>query len=118
MSLKKITAVIDELRLSAVEEALRQHGITGYSVKQIKGRGAYFNSYTSDPLVPHVQLDIYTTSDYVDAIRGLIIATAHVGIANEGLVSVTPVEQLYSVSSGEAVGAQAFTFAEIKDSST
>jgi len=41
MSLKKVTAIFHELRLSNVEETLRNHFITGYTIHKTEGRGAY-----------------------------------------------------------------------------
>lgn len=41
MPIKKITAIIDELQWVKVEKALEVHGVTGFTVHAVKGRGNY-----------------------------------------------------------------------------
>ncbi|AGS39647.1 P-II family nitrogen regulator [Cycloclasticus zancles] len=60
MPIKKITAIIDELQWVKVEKALEVHGVTGFTVHAVKGRGNYSNTYSKDHLVDHVQIVIYT----------------------------------------------------------
>tara|TARA_R110002072_G_scaffold53986_1_gene141952 strand:+ start:273 stop:407 length:135 start_codon:yes stop_codon:yes gene_type:complete len=44
MPIKKITAIIDELQWVKVEKALEVHGVTGFTVQAVKGRGNYSNT--------------------------------------------------------------------------
>jgi len=95
MKVKKITAIIDDQQLEAVEHALETHGVTGFTVHAVSGRGKYNNYlYTRDPLVSHSQVEIYTSQDHVEKIAELIMRIAAVGLVSEGIVAITEVEQL------------------------
>jgi len=95
MKIKKITAIIDDMQLEAVEHALETHGVTGFTVHVVRGRGKYNNYlYTRDQSVSHSQVEIYTSQDHVEKIAQLIMQVAAVGLVSEGLVAITEVEQL------------------------
>lgn len=100
MTLKKVSAIFDQLKLEAVEAALQQHGVKGYTVHQVRGRGAYFDSFNRDPLTPHILLEVYTSQACVAEIAQLIFDTASLGFNHGGLVSVVPVEELYWINEG------------------
>jgi steroid 5-alpha reductase family enzyme len=44
MTIKKITAIIDEMQLDNVAKALCDHGVTGFTIHPVIGRGNYSNS--------------------------------------------------------------------------
>ncbi len=56
MTIKKITAIINEMQLRNVEKALCDHGVTGFTIHPVTGRGNYCNTYTKDGLVVHVMV--------------------------------------------------------------
>ena len=64
MKFKKVTAIINEMQLDNVAKALNEHGVTGFTIHPIKGRGNYCNSFSKDGLVIHQQLEVYTTEEY------------------------------------------------------
>lgn len=113
MSLKKVSAIFDELRLNDMEQALIQHGVTGFTVQKVKGRGCYFDSYNPERLIQHLQMDVYTNAEHADAIAQLIVATARVDTDSEGLVSVIPVDNLYWIHSQEKAQATEFNYREV-----
>lgn len=99
MSLKKVTAIFDELKLDAVEIALAWHGIRGFTVHKVKGRGEYFNSFSRDPLTPHVLLEIYTSESCAPKVARLIVEVVHADMEDEGLVSIETVDKMYWIHS-------------------
>ncbi|PKH06164.1 P-II family nitrogen regulator [Moritella sp. Urea-trap-13] len=109
MSIKKVTAIFDELRLQEVENALQQHGITGFTIHKAQGRGAYVDNYNRNQLSSHIQMDIYTNQKLAKFIAKLIIRVAHVNAEGEGLVSITPIEALYWIHTKHAVDEAEFT---------
>lgn len=115
MLIKKVSAIIDELQLEKVENVLGEHGVTGFSIHQVKGRGSYCNTFSRDGLVSHVQIEIYTSVKHANKIAMLIMQTADVGADSEGLVTITSVEQLFWVSQKTPVDAEAFNFYEEGD---
>lgn len=115
MSLKKVTAIFDELRLQEVEDALLSHCVSGFTVHNVRGRGNYFDSYNEGRLISHLQLDIYTNEEYADEIARLIVSTAFVNADGEGLVSVIPVDSVYWIHSQQKAQATEFIYREVKD---
>jgi nitrogen regulatory protein P-II 1 len=95
MAVKKITAIIDELLLESVEKNLVAHGVTGFTITQVKGRGYYYNSYSQDKLIEHYQIDIYTAEKYAVSIAKLIMQVADINIDGEGFVAITSVDQFF-----------------------
>lgn len=113
MTVKKITAIIDELQLTAVGTALESRGVMGFTVHPVQGRGDYCNTYSRNQLVNHVQIEIYTSGKYAHRIAKLIIQTADVGAQSEGLVAITAVDQLYWICGGDTAAANEFKYYEV-----
>ncbi|WP_417686060.1 P-II family nitrogen regulator [Pseudidiomarina gelatinasegens] len=97
MNLSKITAIFDQLRQDSVEEALIGRGVSGFTLFPVRGRGYYFDSYNDDHLVDHVQLEVYVNSDDARDVALLVVEAAHTGVSNEGLVSISPIDELFWV---------------------
>ncbi len=114
MAIKKITAIIDELQLTAVETALESQGVKGFTIHPVQGRGDYCNTYSRNQLVNHAQIEIYTSVKHANKIAKLIIQTADVGAQSEGLVAITAVDQLYWVCSGDTAAANEFKYYEVE----
>ena len=51
MQINKVTAIFDDFRLKDVEETLIQHGVKGFTLHPVRGRGRYFDSYNDNHLV-------------------------------------------------------------------
>lgn len=110
MGIKKITAIIDELQVKGVQWALEQNCVSGVTIYPVKGRGDFFNMFSHDHLVDHVQIDIYTSEEHVENIVDLIMDTADVGGQSEGLVVVTSVESMYWIKGKKAAYSEEFKF--------
>lgn len=107
MELKKITAIFRSHLLEVVERRLRELGVKGISVSQVKGYGEYKQFYTTDGLSEEARIEIFTTKDEVDAIVRAILESAHTGLAGDGFVAVIPVEKIFRIKSGfEALSAE------------
>lgn len=95
MSYKKITAIIDEMRLSDTINALSKLGIRGLSVTQMQGRGHYIDTYHPRQLIAASKLEIYSSCDTCKAIANCIIEIANVGCDHEGIVAISDIDELY-----------------------
>jgi len=115
MLIKKVTAIIDEAQLESVENALKSHGVTGFTIYPVRGRGSYSNTFSKDGLVAHIQIVLYTSEQYVNQIAKLIMQTADVGTVDEGLVAISPVDQLFWVYKKTAVTANEFQYYELDE---
>ena len=113
MTIKKITAIIDDLQLGAVEKALESHGVNGFTVQAVKGRGNYCNTYSRNHLVNHVQIVIYTSEQHARKIANLIMQTADVGAESEGLVEIITMDQLFWIHQQSPAVADEFNYFEV-----
>jgi nitrogen regulatory protein P-II 1 len=112
MTIKKITAIVNEIKLNEIEQALLAHGVKGFTVTQVRGRGSYCNNYCKDTLVSHSQIDVFSTKAHAYKIAKLIMDIADVGAYSEGLVSVMPVDDLYWVYQQTQLNDSNFNFNE------
>jgi len=112
MKIKKITAIIDELQLDNVSKALCDHGVTGFTIHPVTGRGNYSNTFSKDGLVTHKQIEVYTNDEYAKKIAHLIMNTADVALDSEGLVAITSVDELFWVYQQTPAQINDFSFNE------
>lgn len=109
--LKKIEAIIREDKVNEVREALREIGILGMNMFEIRGRGRQggivlsgrSGSYVVD-MLPKVQLNIILSDYNLDqTIEAIVKAakTGEEGEAGDGLIFVLPVEEVVRVRTGE-----------------
>ncbi len=99
MSFKKITAFVRPGLLDKIEDALKEKGVPGVSVSQVKGYGEYANIYAKDIMVAAVRIEVFIDAECADSVAQAIMEAAHTGLEGDGIVAVTPVEQIYHVRS-------------------
>ncbi len=97
MNYRKITAIIQRDVLEKVEKRLQDLGVSGISVTKVKGYGEYVDFYSSDWMVTHARVEVFTTEINAETIAQAIMETAHVGLEGDGIVAVLPVEKLYRI---------------------
>jgi nitrogen regulatory protein P-II 1 len=98
--LKKIEAIIREDKLNDVKEALREIGIVGLNVFEIRGHGRQggitlvgrSGSYQVDMLVK-MQLNIILSEHNLEETIETILNAAGTGETGDGLIFVYPVEE-------------------------
>ena len=109
--LKKIEAIIREDKVNDVRDALKQIGIMGMNVFEIRGRGRQggivlsgrSGSYVVD-MLPKMQLNIVLSEHNLNATIEAIIKAAKTGEegeAGDGLIFVLPVEEIIRIRTGE-----------------
>ena len=114
---KKIEAIIREEKLNDVKDALRKIGIIGMNVIEIRGHGRQggivltgrTGSYQID-MLPRVQLNIVLSDHNVEKTIQTIIEAAKTGQNGDGLIFVTPVDEVIRIRTGER-GHDALTYA-------
>ena len=113
---KKIEAIIREERLDDVMEALKEIGIVGMNVFEVRGHGRQggveltgrTGSYQID-LLPRMQLNIVLSDHNVEKTIEAIRKVATTGRPGDGLIFVYPVDDVVRVRTGER-GSQALTY--------
>ncbi len=106
--MKKIEAVIKPFKLEEVKESLRELGITGMTVSEVKGfgrqkghtevyRGA---EYTFD-FLPKTKIEIVALEAQVPAIVSAITKAARTGKIGDGKIFVSPIESAWRIRTDE-----------------
>jgi nitrogen regulatory protein P-II 1 len=106
--LKKIEAIIREDKLNDVKEALREIGIVGLNVFEIRGHGRQggitlvgrSGSYQVDMLVK-IQLNIILSEQNLEETIETILNSASTGETGDGLIFVYPVEEAIRIRTRE-----------------
>jgi nitrogen regulatory protein P-II 1 len=106
--LKKVEAIIREDKLNEVKEALKELGIVGLNVFEIRGHGRQggislvgrSGSYQVD-LLPKIQVNIVLSEQNLDAVIDVILKSAYTGEAGDGLIFVYPVEEVIRIRTRE-----------------
>ena len=105
---KKIEAIIREEALDAVKDALKQIGIVGMNVYEVRGHGRQGGielswrgtSYRMD-LIPKMQLNIVLSDHNVDRTVDTIIQAARTGKEGDGIIFIYPVDDVVRIRTGE-----------------
>ena len=113
---KKIEAILRDEKLTPVKQALTDIGIVGITVSQVRGRGRgsgiqmqwRTGSYTVD-LLPRIMITIVLSDENVDATVEAIKSAAYTGEKGDGVIFISPVENVIRISTGEE-GREAITY--------
>lgn len=108
--MKLIKAIVRPNKLDEVVEALRQSGVAGVTVTEVRGHGKQKghtvvyrgNEYNVD-LLPKMQVEVIVEDDLTDETIKTIISAGRTGEIGDGRVFVLPVEQSYRIRTGEPV---------------
>jgi nitrogen regulatory protein P-II 1 len=106
--MKLITAIIKPHKLDDVKEALKEAGIQGMTVDEVKGfgrqgghtevyRGA---EYTVD-LLPKVRIEVVVDDAAADNVADVVADAARTGKIGDGKVWLTDVSRIVRIRTGE-----------------
>jgi len=106
--LKKIEAIIREDKLTDVKEALRDIGIVGLNIFEIRGHGRQggvslagrSGTYQVDMLTK-TQLNIILSEHNLEDTIEAILKSAYTGEPGDGLIFVYPVEEVLRIRTRE-----------------
>ena len=106
--MKLVTAVIKPFKLDEVKEALREVGINGMTVTEVRGFGrqrghseVYRGQEYQVDFLPKVRVDVATDHGQVEAVVNAIMNAARTGKIGDGKIFVTDVDQVYRIRTGE-----------------
>jgi nitrogen regulatory protein P-II 1 len=105
---KLVTAIVKPARVDAVKDALKDTGISGLTVTEVRGFGRQSGhtevyrgaEYTID-FVPKVRIEVLLDDDAVHGVVDTILATARTEKIGDGKIWVTPVEHIVRIRTGE-----------------
>ena len=106
--MKKIEAIIKPFKLDDVKEALKDIGIQGLTVTEVKGFGRqkghtelYRGAEYVIDFLPKIKLDIVVSDDMVTKVVDAIIESARTGKIGDGKIFILPLEEVIRIRTGE-----------------
>ena len=108
--MKLITAIIKDINLDRVREALIENEITRITVIRVSGHGRqtreqiYRGKKVIPGLIPKVKLEIAVNDSFVDLTINTIISAAKSydsGEVGDGKIFITPLEECIRIRTGE-----------------
>ncbi|WP_206831282.1 P-II family nitrogen regulator [Alicyclobacillus fructus] len=106
--MKRIDAIIRPEKLQTTIKALRQVGVTGFTVIPVQGRGqqkdavGVYRGHAYDiNLHPKIKLEIVVSDKYVPATVQAIIGAAQTGKMGDGKIFVYDILEAYNIRTGE-----------------
>ena len=106
--MKKIEAIIKPHRLDDVKDRLRELGIQGMTVYEVKGFGrtggkteVYRSSSYVVDFVPKARIEVVVKDSAVTEVVQAIMTAAKTGKIGDGKIFVTPVEEAIRIRTGE-----------------
>jgi len=106
--MKKIEAIVKPFKLEDVKEALREIGIEGMTVSEVKGFGRqkghteiYRGSEYTVDFLPKIKLEIVAADEQVERAVETIASSAKTGKIGDGKVFVSSIEEAVRIRTDE-----------------
>jgi nitrogen regulatory protein P-II 1 len=106
--MKRVEAIVRSFKLDDVKDRLREIGVQGMTVSEVKGFGrtggkteVYRGSTYVVDFVPKVRIQIVVTDEMVNQVLETLIGVARTGQVGDGKIFITPVEEVIRIRTGE-----------------
>ncbi len=106
--MKLISAVIKPFKLDEIKVAVREVGVTGMTVSQVRGfgrTGGHIEIYRGKEyefdFVDKLQVEIVVTDELVDRVVDAVASAARTDTVGDGMVWVTDIEHVVRIRTGE-----------------
>ena len=106
--MRLVTAIIKPFKLDDVKTALKEAGVVGITVTEVKGfgrQGGHTETYRGTEyqidFVPKVKLEVVIDDIDMDRVVDVIVKSAGTGKIGDGKVWVTGVDSLVRIRTGE-----------------
>jgi nitrogen regulatory protein P-II 1 len=106
--MKRIEAIIKPFKLDEVKERLRELGVSGMTVSEVKGFGrtggrteVYRGSAYVVDFVPKVKIEVVLKDSLVADVVEAITAAARTGKIGDGKIFVTTIDESVRIRTGE-----------------
>ena len=111
--LSLVTAVIKPFVLESVNQALKEAGVTGMTITEVKGFGrqgghteTYRGAEYTVEFVPKVKVEVLAPTEDADRIAGVIAKAANTGKIGDGKLWISSIDRIQRIRTGE-MGADA-----------
>ena len=106
--MKRIEAIIKPFKLEEVKERLRELGVSGMTVSEVKGFGrtggrteVYRGSAYVVDFVPKVKIEVVLKDSLVRDVVEAITTAARTGKIGDGKIFVTTIDEVVRIRTGE-----------------
>ncbi|MCX7619540.1 MAG: P-II family nitrogen regulator [Acidimicrobiales bacterium] len=106
--MKLVTAIIKPHKLEDVKDALKEAGVHGLTVTEVKGfgrQGGHTEIYRGAEyvvdLLPKVRIEMVVDDFDAEKVANTIVASARTGKIGDGKVWITPVDRIIRIRTGE-----------------
>ena len=106
--MKKIEAIIKPFKIEDVKDALRELGIQGMTVSEVKGFGRqkghteiYRGSEYTVDFLPKIKLELVLADSKVQEAVAAIIKAAKTGKIGDGKIFISPIEEAIRIRTEE-----------------
>ena len=106
--MKKVEAIVKPFKLDDVKEALKEIGVQGLTVTEVKGFGRqkghtelYRGAEYVIDFLPKIKLEIVVSDDMVSKVIDSIMDSAKTGKIGDGKIFVLPMEEVIRIRTGE-----------------
>lgn len=107
-SMKKIEAIIKPFKLDDVKESLKEIGVQGLTVTEVKGFGRqkghtelYRGAEYVIDFLPKIKLEIVVPDDMVTKVVDAILESARTGKIGDGKIFILDMEEVIRIRTGE-----------------
>jgi nitrogen regulatory protein P-II 1 len=106
--MKKVEAIIKPFKLDDVKESLKEIGVQGLTVTEVKGFGRqkgkrefYRGAEYVQECWPKIKLEIIIPDDLVKIVVNTIKDSARTGKIGDGKIFILPIEEVIRIRTGE-----------------
>jgi nitrogen regulatory protein P-II 1 len=106
--MRLVTAIIKPFKVDDVKDALKEAGVVGITVTEVKGfgrQGGHTETYRGTEyqidFVPKVKLEVVIDDVDMDRVVDVIVKSAGTGKIGDGKVWVSPVDAVVRIRTGE-----------------
>ena len=107
-TMKKIEAVIKPFKLEDVKDALAEIGITGMTVREVKGYGRqkghselYRGAEYVVDFLPKIKMEMVVDDAMVDQVVNTVVEAARTGKIGDGKIFVSDISKIVRIRTGE-----------------
>ncbi len=107
--MKKVEAIIKPFKLDEVKEALRDVGVQGMTVTEVKGFGRqkghtelYRGAEYVVDFLPKVKIEVVISNDMLDQVIEAIKSSAYTGKIGDGKIFVVDIAGAIRIRTGES----------------
>ena len=100
--MKKVECIIRPFKLDDVKEALREIGVQGMTVSEVRGFGRQkgHTEYTIE-FIPKLKIEVVIDDDDVDEVVEKVVAAASTGKIGDGKIFVSSIDEAIRIRTGE-----------------